>query len=84
MCNHSNQIMQTKSSTVREHITANRWQNAIRIVARFPRLGEHRSAILDAHGAYTNPRFFSQLGKDLEALKQNGISALLAMFPVSK
>jgi len=32
--------------------------------------------ILDAHGAYTNPRFFAQLGKDVESMKHAGQRAL--------
>ena len=32
-----------------------------------PRLGAHRNAILDAHTAYTNPRFIVQIGRDVDA-----------------
>ena len=72
--------METKLSIVKRHMGAGEWQAAIRIAARFPRLGEHRNAILDAHGAYTNPRFFAQIGKDIEALKASGQRALLDRF----
>lgn len=70
----------SKASIVREHMTAGRWQDAIRIAARFPRLDQHRGAILDAHGAYTNPRFFAQIGKDIDALKDAGRAALVERF----
>lgn len=70
----------SKASIVKEHMAAERWQEAIRIAARFPRLDQHRSAILGAHGAYTNPRFFIQLGKDIEAMKDAGRAALLDRF----
>ncbi|MDR0672744.1 MAG: hypothetical protein LBF93_03575 [Zoogloeaceae bacterium] len=72
--------IKSKSSAVREHMAAGRWQEAIRIVARFPRLDQHRAAILDAHGAYTNPRFFTQIDKDIEALKKAGQAALIERF----
>lgn len=70
----------SKASIVKEHMTAGRWQEAIRIAARFPRLDQHRGAILDAHGAYTNPGFYAQLGKDIEAMKDAGRVALLDRF----
>lgn len=59
---------------------AGEWQEAIRVAARFPRLDHHRSAILDAHGAYTNARFLVQLGKDIDGLKEAGRLALLDRF----
>jgi hypothetical protein len=70
----------SKASIVREHMAAGRWQEAIRIAARFPQLGDQRGAILDAHTAYTNPRFMVQIGKDIEAMKDVGRSALVARF----
>ena len=33
-----------------------------------------------SHGAYTNPRFFAQIGKDVEALKDAGRAALIDRF----
>lgn len=72
--------METKLSIVKRHMRAGDWQEAIRLAARFPRLGEHRNAVLDAHGAYTNPRFYVQIGRNLDALKDAGRQALLARF----
>jgi len=72
--------METKLSTVKDHMRAGRWQDALRIAARFPRLDRHRAAILDAHGAYANPRFAAQIGKDAKALKLAGRAALLERF----
>lgn len=69
--------METKLSIVKRHMRAGEWQQAIRIAARFPRLGEQRDAILGAHGAYTNARFFVQIGKDIESMKDSGRQALL-------
>ena len=72
--------METKLSAVQAAMQADDWRLAIRLAARFPRLGDHRNAILDAHGAYTNPRFAAQLGRDVEALKTLGRDALVARY----
>ena len=72
--------METKLSALQAAMQSDNWQLAIRLAARFPRLGEHRNAILDAHGAYTNPRFAAQLGRDIEALKTLGRAALVARY----
>lgn len=72
--------METKLSAVRAAMASDDWQTAIRLTARFPQLGPHRAAILDAHGAYTNPRFCAQLGKCPEALKALGRDALIARY----
>lgn len=70
----------SKASAVRALMAAGCWQEAIRLAARFPRLDVHRAAILDAHAAYTNPRFMVQIGKDIEALKNQGKAALIDRF----
>lgn len=72
--------METKLSIVKRHMRAGEWQEAIRLAARFQRLDAHRNAVLDAHGAYTNPRFYVQIGRDLDALKEAGQRALLDRF----
>lgn len=68
--------MDTKLATLKQHAAAGRWRDAVRIAARFPQLGAQRNAILDAHMAYTNPRFLAQIGRDVEAAKAAGIAAL--------
>ena len=70
----------TKLSAVTAAMEAGDWQRAVSLAAKFPRLGAARNAILDAHGAYTNPRFAAQLGKDVEELKRIGIAALRARY----
>lgn len=74
--------MRTKLSIVREHMARDEWREALRVAARFHDLGSERGAILDAHGAYTNPRFFSQLGRDLDGLKDAGRAALVRRYGV--
>jgi hypothetical protein len=59
---------------------AGKWEHALRIAARFPRLGADKVAIVRAHEAYTNPRFYLQLGLDPETLKQEGMRALIERY----
>ena len=71
---------QSKAAQVRDHIAADRWAEAVRLAASFPRLDRHRQAILDARTAYTNPRWLAQLGIDPEAAKEAGHAALRERF----
>lgn len=70
----------TKLDTLKTAAAAGDWQTAFSIAARFPRLGAHRNAILDAHSAYTNPRFLVQIGRDVDACIDAGKSALVAAY----
>jgi hypothetical protein len=70
----------TKTSVIKAHMAAGDWRAAIRHAARLPRLDVHRAAILDAHMAYTNPRFVLQIGKDVCGLIEAGRAALIARF----
>lgn len=72
--------METKLEMVRRALRANDPKKAIAIAARFPRLGAWRDAILDAHMAYTNPRFCMALHKDPAALIAAGRIAIFAAF----
>ena len=71
---------QTKSSYIRAAMAAGDWRKAISLAARLPRLDKHRCAILDAQGAYTNARFYVQIGKSPEALIEAGRIALCERF----
>ena len=70
----------TKIAVLKAAMQAGDWQRALRIAARFPRLGEHRAAILRGHEAYTNPRLYRQLGYDIENLKADGRRALIERY----
>jgi hypothetical protein len=61
-------------------MTAGRWRDALRIAARFPRLGEIRNAVLDAHGAFNHPSFYRQIGRDPDTLIEAGKRALQAQY----
>ena len=70
----------TKLAHLRDAMRAGNWEQALRMAARFPRLGEHKEAIVRAHEAYSNPRFYSQLGYDMEKLKAEGRRALVERY----
>ncbi len=76
-----NALPPTKTSLITAAMRAGDWPGAIRIAARLPQLGQHRTAILDAHNAYVRPTWAKSLGKDPEALKTVGIEALKDRFP---
>lgn len=72
----------TKLDILKTAAAAGDWQKAFSIAARFPRLGEHRGAILDAHMAFTNPRFLVQIGRDVNACIEAGKLALIAAYRI--
>ena len=53
-----------------------KWDDALSLAAKFPSLGKHTKSIRMAHDANFNPRFYIQLGKNPEVLRQEGIDAL--------
>jgi hypothetical protein len=74
--------MQTKLQTLKDAAACGDWQKAFSIAARFPRLGDHRNAVLDAHSAYTNPRFLVQIGRDVDACIAAGKLALINAYGI--
>ena len=70
----------SKLAQLKAAMRAGDWELALRIAARFPRLGAHKSAIVRAHEAYANPRFYKQLGYDAEKLKAEGRRALIERY----
>lgn len=65
-----------KIDVLRHHMANNDWQKAISLANKFPKLGEIKKAIEQAHMAYTNPNFCRQIKKDPTVLIENGIKAL--------
>lgn len=76
--------METKLSKLKAAAMNNDWQKAVAIAARFPRLGNIRAQVLDAHMAYTNPRFAVQIGKNIEFCIENGKSALMDAYGIEQ
>lgn len=72
--------MKTKLETLKEAFAAGDVRKAVGIAAKFPRLGEYRNAILDAHLAFTNPAFCRGIKKDPDALIEAGRAALVAAY----
>ena len=70
----------TKIRQLRAAMRSGHWEVALRIAARFARLGEHKAAIVRAHEAYTHPRLYRQLGYDIERLKAEGRRALIERY----
>lgn len=68
--------MQTKLNQLKDAYHAGDTAKAIRIAARFPDLGAHRNAILDANIAITNPRWTLNMKRDIEQTIAAGIDAL--------
>lgn len=69
-----------KIDMLRAAIDSEDWRTAVRIAAKFPRLGTYRGAILDAHMAFTNPNFCIGIKKDPSALIEAGKAALKAAY----
>jgi hypothetical protein len=49
---------------------------ALRVVARFPRLGDHRDRIQRGWAAYQSPAFYQSLGFDPAALFADAVAAI--------
>jgi hypothetical protein len=69
-------LLVKKIDLLRAAMDSNDWKKALSIAAKIPRLGAHKDPIIMGHEAYTNPRFYAQIGKDPDVLINEGISAL--------
>lgn len=56
------------------------WEKTIKFAAKFPRLGKHRNAILDAKEAIIRPDFLRQINRDPGALISAGKIALVEKY----
>jgi hypothetical protein len=74
--------MKTKLQTLKDAAATNNWKKAISIAAKFPRLGSIRNEVLDAHMAYTNPRFLTQVGKNVDECIEAGKLALIIAYSI--
>lgn len=71
---------QKKIDQLRALIAAGDLDAAIRFAAKFPRLGEHKRAIMTAASAMLNPGFYAQMGKDPEQIIAAGRAAILERY----
>ena len=65
-----------KLDAVQAAMRADDWPLAIRLAAKFPRLGDESKDIMRAHEALTRPDFQRQLGRDPTVLIEAGKAAL--------
>lgn len=66
----------TKLARLREMMARGDEIDALRMAARFPRLGEHKERITRAWAAHTNPDTYRAMGHDPSALVADGIAAI--------
>lgn len=66
----------TKLAKIRKAMLDENWDEALRLAARFQRLGEQAEAIKRAASAMTNPTTYEELGYDLAQIRAEGIAAL--------
>jgi hypothetical protein len=71
---------QTKLAILLDHMRAGDWSAALALAAKFPRLGEHKAAIVGGHEALHHGDFYRQLGKDPNRMVDDGIAALRARY----
>lgn len=67
--------METKLARLLGHLARGEDIDALRMAARFPRLGEHKDRITRAWAAHTNPDTYSAMGYDVAAIVADGIAA---------
>lgn len=75
-------ISMKKIDLLKNAMSSHDWKKALSIASKFPRLGEHKDEIIRAHEALVNPRFYSQLGFNIDEIIQNGIRALQERYPL--
>jgi hypothetical protein len=73
----------TKLSQIRKAMELDDWDLALKIAARFRRLGEHKVKITRAAGAISHPETYQQMGYDVNEIKSAGINALKERFSKS-
>ena len=73
--------MERKIDVLRAAMVAGDWRCALKVAARFPRLGEHKVAIERGWAAIVNPGMYRQMGRDPDTMVADGIAALKARYP---
>ena len=73
-------MKEKKIDTLLAYMRSDDWPRALRLASSFPRLGEHKAAIVRAHEVLAHPGFFAQLGFDETSLLGEGIAALRSRY----
>ena len=66
----------TNLDELKKYAAQNDWRAAMRIAAKFPRLGAEKAAITRAWEAMNRPDFYRQIGRNPDDLIDAGIAAL--------
>lgn len=72
--------METKLSQLLKLMATEQWESAIKIAAKFPRLGGHKEPITRAASALLAPAFYASMGRDVPAILEAGKQALIARY----
>jgi hypothetical protein len=73
--------MEKKIDILSRMMKGGEWEKAIKYAAKFPRLDNHKKAILTASSAILNPGFYKQIGKDPSLIIDVAILALKERYP---
>lgn len=73
--------MVTKLSKVIAAWRAGRKEEALRIAAKFPDLGEQKARITRGHQARLRPDFYKEIGHDPDALYADALKAMTERYP---
>lgn len=68
--------MKKKIDILTKMMAEERWEEALKFAAKFPRLGGQRNAILSASSALLSPEFYTSMGKNSDEIVAAGIAAL--------
>ena len=71
-----------KIDILKGHAASGNWNEAIKIAAKFPRLGKEKKDITRAWEAIIRPSFMVQLKQDPEHLIRIGIAALKSKYKI--
>ena len=71
-----------KIDIVKMHAANGNWHEAIKVAAKFPRLGDEKKAITRAKDCIVNPRFYESMGFDVKAEIQLGIIAIRKKYSI--
>lgn len=72
----------TKLSQIKAHLAAGEDVEALRIAAKFGRLGEHKERIGKAWASHQNPDTYRAMGQDPDALFADGIAAIRERYKI--
>ena len=75
--------METKLSKLKTAWGSGNKFEALRIASSFGRLGKHEKDIMTGWTAANNPKFYTQIGKDPDALLEKAYEALIDKYKLN-